>query len=90
MRLQKQYRVGCVYTARLNAERSYSTGNTAPYPAWYHQDIPVKIVEEHPNFYVVEVQDHLNSACIFPTVKFQPYRVTIDKWMLKTGEFELK
>lgn len=74
----------------LISERGLSSGNTAPYPMWYGEAIPVKVIAEYPNFYVVEVQEHTNSHTIFPNNPFTPYKVTIDKFDLERNVFQWK
>lgn len=67
--------------------RELSTNNTAPYPGWYQNRIPVLITGEYDNFFSVDVLSHRNPDSIFGNSK--PYSVTIDKIYIKNGEFQL-
>ena len=62
-----------------------STTDVAPYPNWYKQQIPVKIVKEYPSFYLVDVEKHFNPN--HGINDSSPYRVTIDKVFIKNGTF---
>ena len=78
--------VGGYYTAVLN-DITLTTTDVAPYPNWYKQKIPVKIIGEYPLYYVCEVQEHFNpNHGLAPS---SPYRVTIDKVWIKNSIMDL-
>lgn len=86
MRIVEALNLGQKYLVKLTTEREYSSGNTAPYPGWYGNYIPVIITGEYPRFYICDVLPHLNiqsygSSSLYP--------ITIDKWDIEQGIFKL-
>ena len=74
---------------KMVSDPGYSAGNNAPYANWHGQAMPVKVIAEYPNYFVVEVQPHLNTnRCAFG--ESNKYTVTLDKWDLRNGVFVWK
>lgn len=81
----KALEVGKSYLVSTKAARSPLSETYTAYP-WGDAitKVPVKVLQEYDEFYVVEVLPH-NSRF---TPGSKPYRVTIDKFMLMKEEFK--
>lgn len=78
MRLQvgKKYKIRCTV-------KGYCTGQTAPYPYWDEQYVPVKVIGENRTFYTVRTLPHTKPYGAWGEAK--PYTVSIDKLDLDTN-----
>ncbi len=65
------------------SQSSLTAGNTAPYPFWYEQFVPIEVMAEYDTFYVVKVLPHTKPGFSFGQA--WPYTVTIDKFDLDTN-----
>ena len=80
-------RCGAQYDAVLR-DKQLSASSTAPYPNWFGIKVPVEVVSEYDNFYVLEVLPHTNPTTIFADNEFRSYWVTVDKIDILIHRFE--
>ena len=78
LEVNKIYKIKCT-------ERNYCAGQTAPYPLWDGQYVPIKVVSESNDFYTVRTLPHMGAWG-----EANPYTVSIDKHDLRKRIFIVK
>ena len=81
MQVGKKYRIKC-------EERTYCAGQTAPYPFWDEQYVPVEVISESNDFYTVRTLPHTKPIGAWGEAK--PYTVSLDKHDLRARRFIVK
>lgn len=81
LEVNKIYKIKCT-------DRNYCAGQTAPYPFWDEQYVPVKVVSESNDFYTVRTLSHTKPISAWGEAN--PYTVSIDKHDLRKRIFIVK